>query len=125
MSTPGGHPDTIQIQELELWARVGVTDEERAQVQRLTVSLTLWPEANFNLLGDELARTVDYASVCQEVKDLVAGRADKLIETLAAEIAAHLLAVHRVVRVEVELRKFILPDVKHVAVTVTRDRLAP
>jgi dihydroneopterin aldolase len=56
------------------------------------------------------------------MKHLVAGRADKLIETLAAAIAAHLLAAFPIVRVRVELRKFILPDVKYVAVIVTRER---
>ena len=122
MSTPAGYSDTIQIEELELSARVGVPDEERAQAQRLTLSLTLWPETDFDLLDDQLARAVDYAAVCRDVKDLVAGRADKLIETLAAAIAAHLLAVHRIVRVRVELRKFILPEVKYVAVIMTRER---
>ena len=39
--------DEIRIEELEIMARVGVPDEERAQPQRLTVSLVLQPPVNF------------------------------------------------------------------------------
>jgi dihydroneopterin aldolase len=46
-----------------------------------------------------------------------------LIETLADAVANHLLRVFPIQRVTVELRKFILPEVEFVSVTVTRDRL--
>jgi len=52
--------DEIRIQELELMAQVGVPDDERAQPQRLTISLTLQPCNPFNELGDDVERTVDY-----------------------------------------------------------------
>ena len=117
--------DQIHVRELDLMAHIGVPDDERATAQRLTVSLTMWPVATFETMSDRLDETVNYAVVCQEVKDLVASRADKLIETLAAEIATRLLAVFPLRRVAVELRKFILPDVKHVAVVLVRDRPQP
>ena len=112
--------DEIRIEELELMTHVGVPDEERAQPQRLTVSLTLQPRHSFADLGDDLARTVDYAAVCAEVRSFVSGRRDKLIETLAHEMAQHLLRTFALARVELELRKFILPDTHHVAVRITR-----
>lgn len=118
-------PDTIHIEELELSARIGVPEEERAKPQRLTVSITMWPSSDFDQLRDELAKTVNYAAVCGEVKRLVANRTDKLIETMAAAIVSRLLMVFPLARVRVELRKFILPDVKFVAVTLTRDRPEP
>lgn len=124
MSTPGQHGDAIHIECLELAARIGVPDEERAQAQRLTVSITIWPAEGFSALQDQLANTVNYAAVCREVTCLVAGRTDKLIETLAGAIASHLLAAFPIARVQIELRKFILPDVKHVAVVLTRERAA-
>jgi phosphoglycolate phosphatase len=108
--------DEIRIEELELMAHVGVSKEERAQPQRLTVSITLQPPYPFRDLGDDLARTIDYAAVCEEVRRFVAGRQDKLIETLAHETAENLLQRFALARVEVELRKFILPDTKYVAV---------
>ena len=101
-------------------ARVGVPDEERAQPQRLTVSLFLQPRNGFGDLGDDLARTVDYALVCQELQRFVSGRRDKLIETLAHEMAEHLLQSFALARVELELRKFILPETRYVAARVIR-----
>ena len=114
--------DRIHIRELKLAARVGVPDEERARPQRLTVSLTLWPITGFRELEDRLENTVDYASICEEVKEFVRGRNDKLIETMGDAIARHLLEAFPLRRVDLELRKFILPDVDYVAVSLTRER---
>jgi len=113
--------DIIHIEQLELAARIGVPDEERAEPQRLTLSITMWPRIDFRRLEDEVANTIDYAAVCRAVKELVSGRSDKLVETLAEAIAAKLLHSFPIQRVRVELRKFILPDVKHVAVVIVRE----
>jgi dihydroneopterin aldolase len=112
--------DEILIEELELMARVGVPDEERAQPQRLVISLVLQPRRPFGKLGNELARATDYAAVCTEVRDFVSGREDKLIETLAHETAEYLLRRFDVLRIELKLRKFILHETRYVAVRVVR-----
>ena len=117
--------DEIHVRELELSAHIGVPDEERATLQRLTVSLVMWPSGGFRGMADDLSNTVNYAAVCREVKELVAQRKDKLIETLAEAIASRLLAAFPLVRVKIELRKFILPDVKHVAVVLVREQIEP
>lgn len=116
--------DEIRIEALELMARVGVPDLERAEPQRLTVSMTLQPGRAFDDLGDDLAQTIDYAEVCQDLSRFVAGREDKLIETLAHDMAEHLLKRFRLARVELELRKFVLPETRHVAVRVARQQVA-
>jgi len=116
--------DEIRIEELELMARVGVPAQERAEPQRLTVSMTLQPDCSFDDLGDNLSRTIDYAAVCENLRRFVAGRTDNLIETLAHEMAEHLLRRFRLSRVELELRKFVLSETRHVAVHVVRHRVA-
>jgi phosphoglycolate phosphatase len=116
--------DEIRIEALELMARVGVPDLERAEPQRLTVSTTLQPRRAFGDLGDDLARTIDYAAVCADLRRFVAGRQDKLIETLAHEMAEHLLRRFELARVELELRKFVLPETRYVAVRVVRQSVA-
>lgn len=114
--------DQILIEELELTARIGVPDKERAHPQRLTVSLVLEPRKGFRDLADDLARTVDYAAVCAELQRFASGRQDKLLETLAHEMAEHLLAKFALRRVELELRKFILPETRFVAVRIGREK---
>ena len=116
--------DEIRIEALELMARVGVPDLERAEPQRLTVSMILQPRCSFDDLGDDLARTIDYAAVCEDLRRFVAGRQDKLIETLAHEMAEHLLGRFRLSRVELEVRKFVLPETRYVAVRVVRQSIA-
>ncbi len=121
---PDFFSDRIHIHQLELAARVGVPEKERAAPQRLTASITLWPQQQPEELDDDVAKTVNYSKVCEETKKFVLGGSDKLIETLADRLAAHLLELFSIQKIEIELRKFILPDVDYVSVTVTRTRPA-
>jgi dihydroneopterin aldolase len=114
--------DHIHIDQLEVFARIGVPEEERSSPQRLVFNITFWPAHNAPELDDEIARAVDYAAVCAETEKFVTARADRLIETLADALARHLLAVFELRSVTIELRKFILPEIGFVSVTVTRDR---
>jgi dihydroneopterin aldolase len=71
-------------------------------------------------MHDELAKTVDYYAVCKAVQALARERPRKLIETLAAEIVEMLLAQFAIAAVDLELRKYILPDTEFVAVRLRR-----
>ena len=113
-------PDQIHIEALEVQSRIGVPEEERAAPQRLTVTLTLEPKTDFRALKDRIEETIDYAAVCEAVKALAAARPRKLVETLAEEIAAELLGKFPLRRLTVEVRKFILPDTRHVAIRIER-----
>lgn len=113
--------DHIRINQLEVFARVGVPDDERSSPQRLVFNITFWPKHQAPELEDEIGRTVNYAAVCAVTKDFVQARSDRLIETLADALAHHLLDAFEIQRITIELRKFILPDVEFVSVTVTRE----
>jgi len=82
--------------------------------------MTMWPRRLLVDLGDDIGNTINYSEVCEQTKEFVRGRADKLIETLADRLAVYLLKQFSIQRITVELRKFVLPDTKFVAVTVTR-----
>lgn len=114
--------DVVRLEQIEVRARIGVPDDERAQPQRLTFSVTFLPMKHAAELNDDIDKAVNYAEVCDELRRFVEGRRDRLIETLANALAQHLLATFAIRRVEVELRKYILPDVKFVSITVTRER---
>ncbi len=115
--------DRIHIEQLEVFAFIGVTDAERAQRQRLTITMTIWPATDFGALADEIARTIDYSAVCEATRKYVARRADKLIETLADSLARDLLAMFPIRSIAVEVRKFVIADTEYVSVRLTRDRL--
>ncbi len=114
--------DRIHIEQLEVHGRVGVSDSERAELQRLIFNVTLWPK--IAELHDDIANTVNYSAVAECVKEFVSQHNCKLIETLAEKIAAHLLAQFNLRKVAVEVRKFVLPDANYVSVTAVREREA-
>jgi 7,8-dihydroneopterin aldolase/epimerase/oxygenase len=117
--------DRILIDSLELSSHIGVPDEERATAQRLTANLVLEPLNSLQDLGDKIENTIDYFAVGEAVKALSLARPRRLIETLAEDIAGELLARFPLGAVEIELRKYILPDTKFVAVAIRRERVDP
>lgn len=112
--------DEIHIEQLELSSVMGTTPEERAERQRLTVSLTLEPTRGFDGLDDKLGNTIDYFQVCQAVQQLSACGERHLLETLAEEISTAVLREYPVRRVRLELRKFIVSATEFVAVRIER-----
>ncbi|MBM3863636.1 MAG: dihydroneopterin aldolase [Verrucomicrobia bacterium] len=115
-------PDTIEIRRLEVRTRIGVPDDERAEPQRLWISVEMTPSQGFDGLADDIARTVDYHAVALQITSLAAAKPRRLIETLATEIAGHLLGHHPLGRVRVTIEKRILPDTDCVAVSLERHR---
>ena len=113
--------DKIIIRELAVEYRVGVPDEERAQTQKLTITMELDVDASAAAAMDDLTRTIDYFAITQWLLNLGQGRSWRLLESLAAEIAETVLARYKPLSITVEVRKFIIPQARYVAVRVTRD----
>ena len=116
------HPfcDEIRIEQLEISARIGVPEEERVTPQRLTINISFWPYQQTRDLADNIHNAVNYSVMADETKSFVRGQSVNLIETLADQVAAHLLKTFPIQKVTVEVRKFALPDAKYVSATVTR-----
>ena len=112
--------DEVHIEQLEVSARVGVPEQERANPQRLIVSISFWPYQQIRDVADNIDQTVNYSVVAEETKRFVRDQSLNLIETLADRLAAYLLKTFPIQKVTVELRKFPLQDAKHVSATVTR-----
>ena len=117
---PHAFADRIHIEQLEVFTRIGVPEEERAAPQRLTASISFWPYHEADDLADKIENVVNYSAVAEEVKNFVRDQSVNLIETLADRLAIHLLKHFRIQKVTLELRKFPFEDAKYVSVTVTR-----
>jgi 7,8-dihydroneopterin aldolase/epimerase/oxygenase len=113
-------PDEIHIEQLDVFTRVGVPEEERAKPQKLTVSISFWAYQQTSDLADHIERTVNYSTVAEETKNFLRDQSVSLIETLAERLASHLLKGFPIQKVTIELRKFALQDAKFVSITVTR-----
>lgn len=114
--------DTIIIQDLEVAYRVGVPDSERAVPQRLLICLELGVDLARAATSDRLEDTIDYYAVTRHLLAFGDGRSWRLIEKLAADIAESILGRFHPQSVVVEVRKFILPETRHVGVRVCRSR---
>ena len=112
----------ISIVDLEVFYRVGVPDAERAQPQRL--SLTIEMEFDFAAAArsNDIADTIDYYAVSQRLLKFGEGRSWKLIEKLATDIANTILIEFKPAAVTVEVKKFIIPEARHVSVSISKRR---
>ena len=106
----------IEIRELEVEGRIGVLEEERKNRQRMLVSLRFQIETAFAEVGDQLEKTIDYSAVAAEVRKIVESSGAHLIEKLILEIGEALMARFPMRYLELELRKFILPNARFVSV---------
>jgi dihydroneopterin aldolase len=99
---------------------IGTTEAERAQAQRLLITVELAHDFTSAAASDNLADTIDYAAIAQRLLQFGDGCHWELIETLAADIAAMILEDFGPRSVTVEVKKFIIPQARYVSVTLTR-----
>src|SRR5580692_3069298 len=104
----------ISIVDLEVFYRVGVPDAEREQSQRLLLTVEMESDFSAAAKSDGIADTIDYFAVTQRLLKFGDGRSWKLIEKLAADIADMILAEFKPQGISVEVKKFIIPEARHV-----------
>jgi FolB domain-containing protein len=106
----------ILIDSLRVKTWIGVPDAERLEAQEIEIDIQIQPTRNFAEMNDDISLTVDYAAVGQRVSELARERPRRLIESLAQEICDMILKEFAATSAQVEIRKFILPETRHVAV---------
>lgn len=112
----------IRIVDLEVFYHVGVPDDERARPQRLLLTVEMDADFSAAAATDDLTRTVDYFAVTQRLLNFGEDREWKLIEKLAADVADTVLREFSADGVTVEVKKFVIPQARHVAVSLTKNR---
>jgi len=110
----------ISIVDLEVLYHVGVPDAERAVPQRLLLTLEMDADFSTAAKSDAIPDTIDYFAVSQRLLKFGEGKSWKLIEKLAADIADMILAEFSPAAVSVEVKKFVIPEARHVSVTLTK-----
>ena len=111
--------DTITITDLELWTRIGVTEEERTRDQRLLVTVTFPTDAAAVAARDDLSQGIDYADVVLAIRALAATER-KTIERLAEDIASAILRNFHPASVTVIVKKFPIAGARNVAIQIHR-----
>ena len=59
----------LKIENIKLWARVGVLNEERELGQLFILDIFLWTDFEKCTLNDDIKKTVDYSKLVQILKE--------------------------------------------------------
>lgn len=117
--------DRITLRGLSVRGHHGVFPHERENGQTFVVDLVLCVDTSAAAATDDLARTVHYGVIAEQVAAVVAGEPVDLIETLAQRVADTCLGHETVEEVEVTVHKPEAPitvPFEDVTVTITRRR---
>jgi dihydroneopterin aldolase len=112
----------VSIIDLEVFYRVGVPDAERAQPQRLLLTIEMESDFSIAAKSDGIADTTDYFAVTQRLLKFGDERSWRLIEKLAVDIADTVLAEFKPLSVSVVVKKFIIPQARYVSVALAKQR---
>lgn len=117
--------DRIAVSGIEVFAHHGVLDEEKENGQLFAVDVEVELDLRAVQRSDQLADTVDYGSLAEQVHRRVADERWNLIETVAGRVGDLLLEDPRVSAATVTVHKPQAPlgvPFRDVAVTVHRRR---
>jgi 7,8-dihydroneopterin aldolase/epimerase/oxygenase len=112
----------ISLVDLEVFYCVGVTDEERARPQRLLISVDLECDFTSAAASDRIELTHDYYALAQRLLKYGEGKSWRLLEKLVANLADVIMIEYRPQSVTVEIKKFPIPQARHVSVRLTRKK---
>jgi dihydroneopterin aldolase len=112
----------ITIADLEVSFCVGVTEQERAKPQRLLITIDMAFDFSSAGVSDRIEKTINYQEVVNEVVKYGEDRSWKLIEKIATNIADHILSRFKPQAIQVEVKKFSIPQARHVSVSLTKTR---
>lgn len=117
--------DCIYINGIRAYGYIGFLPAEQVLGQWFEVNLKIWVDLSQAGQSDVLAETYDYSKDVKAIQQLIQTVKYKLIEKLATEIAAIVLASEPVEQVQVQLTKLHppIPDFSgQVTLEMTRSR---
>lgn len=117
--------DRIELRGLRVRGHHGVFEHERRDGQDFVVDVVVWMDLDAAARSDDLADTLHYGELAQQVAAIVGGKPYDLIEAVAGRVADDVMGDARVHAVEVTLHKPQAPiplEFADVAVVVRRSR---
>jgi dihydroneopterin aldolase len=118
--------DVIELRGLRMAGVVGVLAHEQTHAQPLELDIDVHVDLSAAGASDDLTDTVDYGALCTSAERVVTTTSYALLEALAEDVAASLLASDpRVDAVTVSLRKLRPPVEQQLStsgVRITRGR---
>jgi dihydroneopterin aldolase len=115
--------DSIFLNDLKVETIVGIWDWERKIRQTVSIDLQLGADIKRAAASDSIDDTLNYKLVAKRVQQFVSESSFKLVETLAENIAAVVIAEFEVPWVEVRVNKpGAIRGARDVGVNIRRER---
>lgn len=117
--------DRIAVTGIEVFAHHGVLESEQQQGQIFSIDVEMELDLAAASASDDLADTVDYGLLAEQVAATVGGERWNLIERVAERVAALVMADERVTATTVTVHKPQAPievPFRDVTVTIHRTR---
>lgn len=97
--------ELVFIEGLKVSAVIGVYDWERHIEQNLLIDLEL--EADIQQSGhtDEVADTIDYSVIAEQVQSIARRGEYRLLEALAENVCKYILTIDKLLSVKITIRK--------------------
>jgi 7,8-dihydroneopterin aldolase/epimerase/oxygenase len=112
--------DMISLRGVRAYGRHGADPGERERRQLIEIDLTIEINLEAAARSDDLAQTLDYASLHERIVRVVATTSYALLERLASDLLDEVFADRRVVRATVSLSKPKILDGATPCVTLER-----
>lgn len=114
--------DKIIIHQLIIPVVIGVYPQERIDPQELLFDIELAHNSNIAAATDDINQAVDYAALCQAVRDFVSSTSYQLLETLAEKTAEFILQQFNIhwLKLTITKQPFDIQQVGGVSVVVER-----
>ena len=115
--------DTIFIKQLRLEAWIGLYRHEKIAPQTIEIDLEIGVPGEKVFETGKVADTIDYGTVVERIRVLLARERFGLVETLAEKIAQLILGELNAPRVKVSVAKLgVLREAQRVGVCIERSR---
>jgi 7,8-dihydroneopterin aldolase/epimerase/oxygenase len=111
----------VRVRDLMLSCSIGIYDYERQHPQRVRVNVELDVADPGDFAAGEFAKVLNYETIVEGTKEIVAAGHIDLVETLAERIAAMCLADPRAISVAVAVDKLdVYSEAEAVGVSIVR-----
>ena len=90
--------DKIIIKGLEVFAHHGVYENEKSKGQKFVINAEFEVDTLTASLSDDIEDTLDYAKVCEFIKDYMVVNQVNLLETLVNELSRKLLLTFKLIK---------------------------
>ncbi len=95
----------IYIEDMQIYASVGVYDHEKKSKQKILINLEIYLNDNHKILNDKLKNVTDYGVFRNIILNVLKNRHYNLIEKMTQDICKKILEINSVEKIKIKVTK--------------------